>query len=454
MTSEDTAQFSSPENPRWRSFEHTTFSKSDPISRNNGGNIPTGLPRLDAALARPAEVRPSPFGLSLSQADLCVGVDGGGSPAGVRRGEVTEIVGPRGSGKTVLGMSLAAEVLRSQQTVVWIDTAGPLCVSRLKAFLNGKNERVLAEGQSSPAVDKDNYIEGLLYFHSLSLAHLMSLVCHSPRDFPPRNTGLIVIDSISCLFAAEFPPRLPKRLRKGNLTRGQQSKLDKESRLYFNLIGSLVSDLRRLALQLNCAVVVINEMASRFTSSRKPMLHEVITGFTWDSGISTSILLYWQWLPWKMRQQMRMKSVRIAEVRKVGGTGFAERSPKRIVPFVVENSGLQEFLDEESIFIDLPAKQSTSSSGLQKRKLEETDGTPDRQRLKLEPRIEAASPDEDDEEILDPLPGANEEDYEVPDSESDFAADDIISIGSRTSPNQVDSEAELLLQDLDDDARY
>ncbi|TPX22503.1 hypothetical protein DIZ76_014375 [Coccidioides immitis] len=452
MTIEDTAHFSSPESPRLRPLGDASCTKFGlpPVSLGSGGSVSTGLQRLDVALALPTEPQPSPFGLGLSQRCLYDSAGGDGPAGGVQRGEVTELVGPRASGKTVLAMSLAAEVLRSQRSVVWVDTAGPMCVSRLESLLHGK-ENVTEDGPSQATGRKSHLLQRLLHFHPLSLAHLVALVSHPPRGFPPENTGLIVIDSISCLFAAEFRPRLPKRLRETKLSRTEQAKLDKESRLYFNLIGSLVSDLRRLAVRFNCAVVVINEMASRFKPSTRPMLHEVISGFTWDAGVTTRVLLYWHWLPWEMRETTKGKGVRIAEVQKVGGMTLMGRSAKRIVPF----TGLQEFLDEESISIPSSMKQSTPHGGMEKRKLDEFDSTPSH-RPKLEPTIEIVSPDadDDDDEILDPLPGATEEDYEVPDSESEFDVDEMISIGSRTPSNQVEPDVELLVQHLDNEAVY
>ncbi|EEP77567.1 predicted protein [Uncinocarpus reesii 1704] len=436
MTTEDTANFSSPDSPRRRSLRdapHVKFGLVPVLEEDSSllQNISTGLPRLDLALSLPAEPRPSPLGLGLSRryVDGNAGADDD-IAAGVRRGEVTEIVGPKG-----------------QERRCW-HTAGPICISRLQSILRERRERSPAEGEPSLADNKFN-LEKLLHFRPASLAHLIALLSHPPRGFPPKSTGLIVVDSISCPFAAEFRPRLPKRLRGAELSHAEQTKLEKESSLYFSLIGSILSDLRRLAIRLNCATVVIHEMGSRVKTTRQPMLHEVISGFTWDAGIASSILLYWHWLPWRMRKQTGMKRVRIAEVRKIGGAGLAERSIRRIVPFTVEVGGPREILDEDSIAIAVPASQNIPDIASEKRKFDGMDSTPSH-RLKVEPTIVITGPDDgdDDDEILDPLPGANEEDYEVPDSESDFERDDLISDGS----NHVESETEILFQTLQDDS--
>lgn len=207
-----------------------------------------------------------------------------------------------------------------------------MCVSRLESLLRGQAAATPTEDEYS-SLEKEDHLQRLWHFHPPSLAHLMALISYRPSGFPPQNTGLIVIDTISHPFT-KFPPRPPKHTW-NKLPNKQKDKLEEENRIYYKHISTLVSNLQKLAVHFNCAVVTINDMGTGFRKTGEPMLRELISGYTWNEGVSTSILLYWHWLPWELRKQTGMKSVRIAEVRKAGEKA-TQRLPKHIVPFVVE----------------------------------------------------------------------------------------------------------------------
>jgi hypothetical protein len=92
--------------------------------------------------------------------------------------------------------------------------------------------------------------------------------------------------------------------------------------------------MRRLALQLDAAVVVVNQMGSRFRSDRVPMLHQALSGWTWESGLSSRVVLYFVWVPGRQRGRVGgMSRVRVAEVVAVAS---ASRTKRRVaVPYVV-----------------------------------------------------------------------------------------------------------------------
>lgn len=220
-----------------------------------------------------------------------------------------------------------------------IDTSGPMCVSRLKSLLRGQTATTVTEDESQ-LVEKEDHLQRLWHFHPPSLAHLMALISHRPSGFPPQNTGLIVVDTISHPFT-EFPPRPPKRLWK-NLPNKQRNTLEEENKIYYKHLSTLAANLLKLALHFNCAVVTLNDMGTGFRKTGEPMLRALISGFTWERCINTSILLYWHWLPLELRKRTGMKGVRIAEVQKTGGNA-RQRLPKHIVPFVVEEVSLPHF---------------------------------------------------------------------------------------------------------------
>ncbi|KAF3480561.1 glutamyl-tRNA(Gln) amidotransferase subunit A [Arthroderma uncinatum] len=256
------------------------------------------------------------------------------SMPGIQRGEVTEISGPRGTGKTSLAMTTAVNALERGESVVWIDTAGPLCATRLEKMLSTNNT----------PTQRNDLLRNLLHLQPTTLAHLMTLISFPVPGFPPANTGLIVVDSISCLFGSEFRSKLPIKLSKAaDLSRAEKAKDGQESKLWWKLIGNLASNLNGLASRFDCAVIVVNEVVTRFRPGRKPMLHASISGYTWETNVATRILLYWHWLGPEVREKVRMKRIRIAEVFKAGMMSIIPRVVTRIVPFLVHDAGLSEF---------------------------------------------------------------------------------------------------------------
>src|SRR5438034_6813989 len=63
--------------------------------------------------------------------------------------------------------------------------------------------------RESPSRTPEDLLDQVMYFHPPTLSHLLALVSYPPPDFPPSATALVVVDSISSLFATEFPPTMP-----------------------------------------------------------------------------------------------------------------------------------------------------------------------------------------------------------------------------------------------------
>lgn len=178
---------------------------------------------------------------------------------------------------------------------------------------------------SSGRSSETDPVNSLLHFHVPSLAHLQALISHPPPGFPPQTTGLIVIDDLATLFTAEFKPVLPAA--------GEKSKSkhpNPADRLRWRLVGSLLSRLRRLGLQLDAATLVINGMGSRFRDGRPPMLHPGLSGWTWESGLAGRVVLMYVWVPGRQRGKIGgMKRVRVAEAVRQG------MGKRAVMPFVV-----------------------------------------------------------------------------------------------------------------------
>ncbi|KAL1953426.1 hypothetical protein VTO42DRAFT_2833 [Malbranchea cinnamomea] len=432
----DIAKFSSPEYTRSRLLSLTPARPLDaPSSQfvSSRTSISTGLPQLDAALSPPSaphlfssplaarwtqsQTPALPQSLTQSQRDDDDDDDGPPStsarPAdlppvvepvdvpsgGIRRGEVTEVMGPRGTGKTAFAMGVAARALIAGEKVMWIDTAGPICLARFRDILQKEIRASKNSSQHEPTTSKeqrqrsiqdaaDDAVRRLVYFYVPTIAHLMALVSHPPPGFPPHDTGVIVVDNISTLFNLEFKSVLPSKRVPTAPTRrrpGPVTAMERQGKLRWKLIGSLLSSLRKLALRFDSAVLTINEMGSRFRSGRRPMLHHALSGMTWDSGVSTRIVLYFAWLPPQLRRRFaEMKRVRIAEVLKTGGNAHDVRSLKRVVPFLLLKGGVRDVPGETGLRIRLSQRSETMQKRLLKRKMVAyPTSSPIRQRVRI-----------------------------------------------------------------------
>ncbi|KAL8831477.1 MAG: hypothetical protein Q9191_000849 [Dirinaria sp. TL-2023a] len=159
---------------------------------------------------------------------------------------LTEIVGESGAGKTQLLLSL---LLTSQlpppqglsRAAVYISTEAPLPTSRLTQILT--SHPVLRAHSSPPTLSQ---ILGIQTPDLEAQEHIITY--QLPIAVARYNVGLVVIDSIAANYRAEHSgPNAPAALAERS---GQLSKLG--------------SQLRNLARQYDCAIVVANQVSDRF----------------------------------------------------------------------------------------------------------------------------------------------------------------------------------------------
>lgn len=160
------------------------------LSGDSSTHISTGLSDLDRALSWPTSANSDEKG-------------------GLSRGQVTEIWGPPGVGKTAVGVQAAVNALRDGQSVVWVDCLHSVCHERFTEVYN-----------ASPVDDADSatsHLDNLVHFSCPTLAHFIALLCRPTLSSVPSGTALVVIDSLSALINHAFP-RIPspKGFAKGN----------------------------------------------------------------------------------------------------------------------------------------------------------------------------------------------------------------------------------------------
>ncbi|KAJ5095041.1 hypothetical protein N7532_007332 [Penicillium argentinense] len=297
--------------------------------------ISTGLTRLDEALDDSLE------------------------RGGILRGQVTEVFGPPGAGKTSLALNIASNSLREGGKVVWIDTGSPLPPHRLASLTTDEN------------------LGNVIYFRAPTLPHLLALILRPPKVFPPEETSLIVIDSVSSHFPAYFPnaAELKEQLAKGKISDKQQLQwlLNRK----WNVASDLATHLSRLTAR-NLAVLAINQTHTKIKNQPRATLHPILSGGAWESSVQTRLVVY-----------RDLPDTRFVEVVKRGGRTVTVRVPELIVSFLIEDDGLKEVKsDGDSYDPRVFAEPETQPET-------QPDNTPSRKR-KAEDEI-ADSQDEDSE---------------------------------------------------------
>ncbi|KAJ5608572.1 hypothetical protein N7537_005191 [Penicillium hordei] len=228
---------------------------------------------------------------------------------GILRGHVTEIFGPPGVGKTSLALNITCNALRDGK-VVWIDTGCPLPSPRLEEM----------------SINLDDFV----YFRAHTLAHLIALLARPPKGFPPSETNLIVVDSVSNLFPAYFPSaqELKDQLAEGKIT--DKAHLQWLLNRKWNIAGELATHLARLAAR-NIAVLAINQSHMKIKPQSHAVLQPLLSGSAWEASVQTRIAMY-----------RDLPDERFAEVEKRAGKPLPEQVEELHVAFRIEPDGLYE----------------------------------------------------------------------------------------------------------------
>ena len=157
---------------------------------------------------------------------------------GIETKTITEFYGEYGTGKTQICHQLSVNVQLPPERgglngkAVYIDTEGTFRWERIEAMARGMN------------LDPDEVMENIFYQRAYNSDHQMAIVEELFSFVPENNVKLVVIDSVTSHFRAEYPGRENLAMR--------QQKLNKH-----------LHQLVRLAEAYNIAVVVTNQVMAR-----------------------------------------------------------------------------------------------------------------------------------------------------------------------------------------------
>ncbi|KAF6224742.1 hypothetical protein HO133_009936 [Letharia lupina] len=302
MASSDSNNFSSSSPHRLPTVSASQALQN--ISSTPRRPIPTGLKSLDAFLQ----------GREHEDSSQTV------PPVGIPRGEVTEIYGPPGVGKTTLALRDILSVGRISE----------------------------GEATSDPA-SVDRYLEKFHHFITPSLPHLLALLAHQSSTFPPTETNLVVVDSISTLFALAFPKTAENASSQQNPIRKSDAGQWASGRRWA-VMGDLISKISRLAATKNIAILLTSQTTTRIRSETGAVLHPAISGTGWDTGISTRMVIFRDWVfqasETASSQGEYIPGVRLAGVMKAKGISY--EGVGKVVMFVIEKTRLREITVDQT----------------------------------------------------------------------------------------------------------
>lgn len=212
----------------------------------------------------------------------------------------------------------------------------PLPRPRLKIML----QKTL-DSTDGPDTSIDELVQNLIYFRAQSLPHLLALLMHPAKAFPPEDTSLLVVDSISGPFPSYFPnpTELRARLSQSNIT--DRSQIQWLMNRRWNVTSDLANQLMKLATTRRLAVLVVNQTHTKIKGQPRATLCPVLAGGSWENGISTRIVLY---RDFATASEDGVEKARFAEVMKRSGRILALRLEENIIPFVTESVSFQACL--------------------------------------------------------------------------------------------------------------
>ncbi|XP_062448698.1 DNA repair protein RAD51 homolog 4 isoform X2 [Rhea pennata] len=232
--------------------------------------------------------------------------------SGLYTGEVTELMGAPGSGKTQVCLSVAASVsLGLKQHVLFLDSTGGFTASRLYQMLQARAED---EEEQLEALQRVQVARAFDIYEMLgALQELRDSLSQQARGAfflqVTSSTGplkVLLIDSVS----AVIYPLLGGKQSEGSAQWSETQQRTKEALnciclLSLALMMQLARELKMLAREFSLAVVVTNQVTrNSSTGPLKPAL-----GRSWSFVPSTRVLLESKEATWEKANTQRIASL-------------------------------------------------------------------------------------------------------------------------------------------------
>ncbi|KAJ6444573.1 pentatricopeptide repeat protein [Purpureocillium lavendulum] len=280
----------------------------DEIEHDAKSGVVTGLESLDHALCR---------------------FDDAGSPAAsrqgsIKRGQVTEIWGPPGTGKTALAIQMTANAICSGNDVVWVDCLQKVQKQRLVKVIKAVHSARQQDGSPAELAPLD--WTKFKHYSCFTLPHLMALISRPTHKMVGPGTSLVVIGAASALLNSALP-------------KSQDAKTGFKT-------GK-----------------VLSQCATRMQSEYGATLVAAVNATVWEQGVSTRIVLFRDWA-W---QDKKLGGVFLAGLQKLDGKPV-QGAVEHVSAFKVDAAGTASIAYDAAI--KLPV--GSADQARHKRKLGQT----------------------------------------------------------------------------------
>lgn len=156
---------------------------------------------------------------------------------------------------------------------------------------------------------------------------------HPPPSFPPQNTGVVVIDSLSTLIDNAYPRNINTK-HKTDQSRWAASRR-------FAVINELISTFSKFAALHDLALLITCQTITRIRGSSRAVLVPAISGVEWENGVSTRLVLFRDWVRQASNNDSadadRLRRARFVGLVKANGVALAdEGGVGSVVPFVID----------------------------------------------------------------------------------------------------------------------
>lgn len=201
---------------------------------------------------------------------------------GINCKEVTEIGGVPGIGKTQLGIQLAVNVQIPLDygglggKAIYIDTEGSFMVERALQIAEASIGDMLENnGFTRKACQVEmqpkDFLGNIFYFRICSYTEQIALINYLDNFISEHNdVKVVIIDSITFHFRQDF----------------------EDMALRTRALSGMASKLMKLAKKFGLAVVVVNQVTTKYTDGRCPQL-ALALGDSWSHACTNRVLLYW-----------------------------------------------------------------------------------------------------------------------------------------------------------------
>ncbi|CAH0048722.1 unnamed protein product, partial [Clonostachys solani] len=267
----------------------------DELKDDSSTYVSTGLPDLDKKLQSAT---------SSESQDLDV-------TGGIRRGQVTELWGPPGSGKTAIGIQLTANALANGDTVVWVDCFQSVSLDRMAKVVDVAKKSQVSELPHKDSQESEKALGGVTHYNCLTLPHFIALVSKPSPRLIPEDTSLVIVSSLTTLINSVLPK--PKDAQRGMLHNKGAAipQIDRQRSRHADIgplgpsafakrqqaLQAIMKALQTLASTRKCAVVLLSQCATKMRLERGASLIPAVAASVWEQNISTRIALFrdWSW---------------------------------------------------------------------------------------------------------------------------------------------------------------